>query len=522
MNITGVNYISNATENTITQAGNNNQLQVIVPSNLSSKEAGIALLRSLQAGDSFTGEITNITQNEITLALSDQVSVNATLADALSYNIGDTASFSVKENNGDRIILKSATNPEMKNLMNEQTITTALRNANIAVNETTVSLVNNLMKQGQPIDSKSLHAHLNAMDKVPNATPEDVAILTRMKLEVNEQNVTALHNYMDYEKGMTGQTSELANNLVTALTNSEGNLEAGQLLMDVLNSFSETISPEENLTSGMKNDNLVNIKTQLSNIANTSDAGTTQLVNNLISKLDSGKITAKEFLIDISQILKGENIDKEAVNALLKGKEFNEVVNNFLRQEMYIKPDEVNHSNINKLFSKLLKDNETLSNKLSNNPVMTEFLQNNQNVSNNIEFMNNINHFMNFVQIPLKMSGQNAHGDLYVYKNGKGVSADKDELKAFLHLDMEHLGALDVLVKLKNSNVTTNFKVETEEILDYIEAHMDELNSALNKLGYNVSSTVDLNTTPYSFHTEVIEKEFPPMDIKRFSFDVRA
>ena len=97
MNITGVNYISNATDSTI-QAGNNNQLQVVVPSNLSSKEAGIALLRSLQAGDSFTGEITNITQNEITLALSDSVSVNATLADALSYNIGDKASFSVKEN----------------------------------------------------------------------------------------------------------------------------------------------------------------------------------------------------------------------------------------------------------------------------------------------------------------------------------------------------------------------------------------------------------------------------------------
>ena len=34
MNITGVNYVSNATDATI-QAGNNNQLQVVVPSNLS-------------------------------------------------------------------------------------------------------------------------------------------------------------------------------------------------------------------------------------------------------------------------------------------------------------------------------------------------------------------------------------------------------------------------------------------------------------------------------------------------------
>ena len=210
------------------------------------------------------------------------------------------------------------------------------------------------------------------------------------------------------------------------------------------------------------------------------------------------------------------------MNALLKGKEFGEIVDNFLRQEMYIKPEDVSHENIQKLFSKLLKDNKALADKLAGKPFVAEFLQNNQNISNNIEFMNNINHFMNFVQIPLKMAGQNAHGDLYVYKNGKSGSNDKDELKAFLHLDMEHLGVLDILVKLKSNNVSTNFKVETEEILDYIEAHMDELNAALNQLGYNVSSKVDLNTTPYTFKNEVIEKEFPPMDIKRFAFDVRA
>lgn len=521
MNITGVNYVSNATDATI-QAGNNNQLQVVVPSNLSSKEAGIALLKSLQAGDSFTGEITNITQNEITLSLSDTVSIKASLADALSYNIGDKASFSVKENNGDRIILKSNINPEIKNLMNEQTITTALRNANIAVNETTVSLVNNLMKQGQPIDAKSLHAHLNAMDRVPNATPEDVALLTRMNLDVNEQNVTALHNYMDYEKGMTGQTTKLTESFTNALVNTGDNVTTGDLLLDILNSYSETISPGETLNTFIKEDSMAGLKNMITNLSAQTDGTTKELVNNLVNKLDIGNITAKELLTDLANIFKGENIDKEAMNALLKGKEFGEIVDNFLRQEMYIKPEDVSHENIQKFFSKLLKDNKALADKLAGKPFVAEFLQNNQNISNNIEFMNNINHFMNFVQIPLKMAGQNAHGDLYVYKNGKSGSNDKDELKAFLHLDMEHLGVLDILVKLKSNNVSTNFKVETEEILDYIEAHMDELNAALNQLGYNVSSKVDLNTTPYTFKNEVIEKEFPPMDIKRFAFDVRA
>lgn len=514
MNITGVNYVSNATDATI-QAGNNSQLQVIVPSNLSSKEAGIALLRSLQAGDSFTGEITNITQNEITLALSDNVSINATLADALSYNIGDKASFSVKENNGDRIVLKSNINPEIKNLMNEQTITNALRNANIAVNETTVDLVSNLMKQGQPIDSKSLHNHLNAMDRVPSATPQDIAILTRMNLEVNEQNVTALHNYMNYEEGMAGQTTKLTDSLTNALLNTSDTVAVGELLTDILNSYSETVSPKETL---QVSDNL---QQQVKNLATNNDPVMTQMVDNLVTKLNEG-MNAKEFLTELTNIFKNGNLEPETAKMFLQGKEFNEVLNNFFRQEMYIKPEDITHENIQKLFSKLLKDNKNLAENLADKPVMNEFIQNNQNTSNNIEFMNNINHFMNFVQIPIKMSGQNAHGDLYVYKNAKNSSQDKDELKAFLHLDMEHLGALDVLVKLKSNNVSTNFKVETEEILDFIEAHMDELNAALNKLGYNVTTVVDLNTTPYTFKTEVLEKEFPPMDIKRFSFDVRA
>ena len=88
---------------------------------------------------------------------------------------------------------------------------------------------------------------------------------------------------------------------------------------------------------------------------------------------------------------------------------------------------------------------------------------------------------------------------------------------------MENLGPLDVLVTLKNNkNVTTNFKVATDEILDYIESHIDELNSALTKLGYSVNSAVELNNTPYTFNTHIMEQEIPPVEVKRFSFDVRA
>lgn len=59
--------------------------------------------------------------------------------------------------------------------------------------------------------------------------------------------------------------------------------------------------------------------------------------------------------------------------------------------------------------------------------------------------MNQANNFMNFVQIPLRMSGHEGHGDLYVYKITEKIE-DKDELKALLHLDMDNLGPMDVFV----------------------------------------------------------------------------
>ena len=63
-------------------------------------------------------------------------------------------------------------------------------------------------------------------------------------------------------------------------------------------------------------------------------------------------------------------------------------------------------------------------------------------------------------------------------------------MKALLHLDMDNLGPMDVFVLLKANNVTTNFKVASDDILAYIEEHISELNERLNALGYSVTSTV--------------------------------
>ena len=93
INVTGINKttgIDNGAVQGQTTAGNSaaGRLQAPVTPQ-AAREAGLRLLMNLDSGDVFTGEITNITNNEITIALSDSANVTALLSDALSYNVGD-------------------------------------------------------------------------------------------------------------------------------------------------------------------------------------------------------------------------------------------------------------------------------------------------------------------------------------------------------------------------------------------------------------------------------------------------
>ena len=93
-------------------------------------------------------------------------------------------------------------------------------------------------------------------------------------------------------------------------------------------------------------------------------------------------------------------------------------------------------------------------------------------------------------------------------------------------MDMDIMEIIDLMEeaieKASAVPLTGKVMIDKDEILDYIESHIDQLNNSLTKLGYNVSTAVELNTTPYTFNTHVMEQEIPPVEIKRFSFDVRA
>ena len=146
-----------------------------------------------------------------------------------------------------------------------------------------------------------------------------------------------------------------------------------------------------------------------------------------------------------------------------------------------------------------------------------------ENIRGNIEFMNQVNEAYTYVQVPLKMNGQNASGQLYVYTNKKNISDPDRELSAFLHLDLDHLGSTDVSVKMLHKKVTTNFYMDSDESYALVKQFMPVLERRLQEKGYNCDIVVNNGAKHINFVDDFLKKDMPPTgQVHRYSFDMRA
>ena len=137
--------------------------------------------------------------------------------------------------------------------------------------------------------------------------------------------------------------------------------------------------------------------------------------------------------------------------------------------------------------------------------------------------MNQINEAYTYVQIPLKMNGQNASGELYVYTNKKNMNDPDKELSAFLHLDLDNLGATDVSVKMLHKEVTTNFYLENDESFDLVKQFLPMLDEKLKSKGYNSKINVINESKHINFVDDFMKKDLPAGgQVHRYSFDMRA
>lgn len=238
---------------------------------------------------------------------------------------------------------------------------------------------------------------------------------------------------------------------------------------------------------------------------------------------DSGVV---EVLKDLQQILKDSlPVERESLGRLFASNEFQSLVKDTMEQQWMLTPEDLKEPDkIGKLYEKmegqLTRLTEAMKASGQENANVTQLAA---DVRSNIEFMNQVNQAYTYVQIPLKMSGQNASGQLYVYTNKKALAEGDKELTAFLHLDMDHLGSTDVSVKMLNHKVNTKFYLENDGAYELLMANIPILEEKLAKKGYQCSVTVENEAKHVNFVEDFLKKDQPSAgQLHRYSFDMRA
>lgn len=503
-----------------------------------------ARLLALLPGQMVQGEVVSMQGNQVQLLLGNEMLLNATLESQVGINVGQLMSFQVKSNSGSLISLL----PLSVNLTTDENVMKALNEASHPVTDKTVEMVNTLMKEGMPIDKETLLNINKEMMTFPETDVETIVQMERLKIPVTGENIAQFEAYKNYNHKIADGITELQNQL-DALIHMGGNGEGTavenpqEFLSQLLKFYGEgaeeiTISEgipkpvndgtaaseavETNPEALTEKNEILNSDEKQTFLSELKEIGVSQKT---ITLFETGQINTKQ----LAALLQTENLSGEQLSKLFESKEFGKLLQNELTEQLLLKPEQISKEKIEEYYTNLRNQTEKLLQILENTGrADTPAAKSLQNLNRNVDFLNQMNQMFTYVQLPLKMGEDAAHGDLYVYTNKKNLMKKDGNVSALLHLDMPHLGMVDVYVAMQAERVSTKFYLQDESVMDFIEDHMDVLTARLEKKGYQASAQVVLKEkeeTENVIMQEMLkqDKNIPEMSkIAVRSFDVRA
>ncbi len=508
---------------------------------------GMDVIMDKQTGQTILGEVLMRNQNDILLSLGKNQLLHAKLDGSISAEPGQLLTFLIKNNNANKVVLS----PLFENTNQNPNISRAISAAGLPQTETVINMVKSMMEEGMPIDRQSLYN----MNKVVNANPQaDVTSLVqmqRLQLPITEESIFQFEAYKNYQHLLGDGLMDVADSIVQTFAQLSGNVdskEAFSFYSQILNIITgdetaeptmQTDSQTNSLTNPLSNSLANSLTESLTNSLSAdillSEPETKELAGLLknagfseefIDSFTQKPLNSREFLQQIEQFIKSESNtpDKESILDLFDSKPFKSLLKNELNKQWLLLPEEVatEHS-VDKLYERLNNQMRSLNQLLSNtarenSPLARTLTQ----VSGNIDFMNQLNQMFTYVQIPLKMQNREATGELFVYTNKKNLAKEDGSVSALLHLDMDHLGSVDIHVKLEEKNVSTKFILQDEKALDLIAENIQMLNQRLAKRGYTMNAEFVTGEDQKNVMEEMLMQDKNITILAGHSFDAKA
>lgn len=543
-------------------------------------------IRNLAPGQTIQGSVVSRDGTAVQIAIRQDLLISARIDQSISLALGQSMSFEVKTNNGSVLSLT----PLYANMANEATVLRALNAAGFPDTVNNVEMVAIMMKEGMPIDRESLANISRFLMEFPRQDPETIIQMTRLGVPITEENIEQFEQYRNVNHQLLNSGETIMSELPDVFHElmGEGRVQQAYAFYEnVLDIFieggtegvviqkgegqAEQAGGSQSAEAAQGNEVVqVNVATQVKDSVSgsmsetviemagngekaegmESEQGRTavltprqwNVVGDLLKELDvpehtvdlikNGELPPKEVLSLIRELIPkgggaGELHDR-IMERLLGGREFESLLRAQVESQWTIKPENVaDPHKMEQLYERIREQSARLHEALqaadkADMPVAKSV----QNLQSNVDFMNQLNHMFTYIQLPLKMAGNQAHGDLYVYTNKKNLAAKDGNVSALLHLDMQHLGAVDVYVTMQQNRVSTNFTLEDESALDLIEQHISLLDERLAGRGYDLKAQFHMKEEDEEQEGGIMQTILNQSKnisvLSRMSFDMRA
>ena len=543
-------------------------------------------IRNMAPGQTVQGEVVGKDGNTVQIALDPETVLTARLERDFNIALGQSMSFEVKASSSSLLSLT----PLYANMANEATIQKALAAAGLSDSLDNMKMVAAMMKEGMPIDRDSIalvdfpganplsiiqmirlglpiteenleqfalyknyeHQIIQSAAQIMEEIPQTFAALL-----AEGRDAEAVSFYEQIIKAFIG--SEAAGTEESAAGNPQGGTP-GDIVKEGEIPGETSEIPGRETVSGDKGQNPAapagSASVGADGIMTESTQGGENIEKPLLAKeiwqelgrmlrnlgvdeetakqISNGNLSPKAVLTQIGELLGGQphviqEGFQESVKEFLGSRAFSNLLQSEMTGQWLIRPEDVaEKENVERLYERIREQTAKISEAFQMvGKADAAGAKSVQNLQNNVDFMNQMNHLFTYVQLPLKMAGNQAHGDLYVYTNKKSLANKDGNVSALLHLDMEHLGPMDVYVAMQKSQnkVSTNFTLRDEAALDLVAKHIHILNERLEKRGYSMNANFQLkekNVPQTNVMREILTQNKNISVLSKTSFDMRA
>lgn len=545
-------------------------------------------ISALKEGEVFRGEILDIVGDKVTISLEDQAKLMARLQAGVELGVGDRLLFSVKENTANQVVIKpvfdslysaqtqvlekaldlAGLSPTEKNF----TVAKELMDAGMPVDKSSMVTI---LSQSMRFEGTSLQT-LVSMNKLQiPVTAENITQFGRyenLQHSLTSDIAATAESVADFAsafpQGTDGQTmlqiagaiSELFVPETESMDAEQGQSTVADMTGNITDAAESDIphdmaSDTEDAAHIMKNTMTSGQPAITEMVTGTNDRIMNKMIASFVGKAETN-LSEEQFQTvakaltqagvpetEVSRLFQNAssegNLFQNMLHTLQTGSlpdavlqnlfqdaSLKDLMSEIVKKAFSVDPKKMKDpKEIDDLYETILKNTKSFEDAVASHGGNTKgFQQSFQNMRQNMQFMEQLNHQMIYAQMPVRLSNKQTNSELYVYADKRKLQQKKDGISVMLHLDMDHLGATDVKVTLTGSNVHARFYLNDQDSVDIVADNMNTLAKQLADRGFFLTNEV-VKRQPQESINKVVDEvidENAEKSIRRYTFDART